>query len=326
MLRKRIGIVYFVYINPLKNYRKFILGQLNDVKRSGILTEAELHLVVSNPKADENAENFIKNLPYECASIEIYHENTYEYHGIHRIYTLALKDEYDYLIYFHTKGMSYKNKYLLPIFNIRCIREKLLTLYTFRRYRQTLSFLDAHPHIVRAGFAPMRPDLSEVGTCDDGTFDIGAGHDFLWYNFFWVRSEFVRLLEEPTLEDNRFYYESWLCNLKKAESIISNPFYIQDGLDLPSDEVKGSPQNLTIGHFHSKEEAVYNCFFKDYPDNLKQRGPFIRQHDLYMHTCYSTFSQKVNNYTENEVVELLKKLRRIYKYGFLWAYFYFNNM
>ena len=46
---KRIAVVYFAYINKDKNWKRIISSQLADLKRSGILSEADLFIEVSDP-------------------------------------------------------------------------------------------------------------------------------------------------------------------------------------------------------------------------------------------------------------------------------------
>ena len=40
--KNRIGIVYFIYINSKKDYKKVIKDQLKDVESSGILNDADI--------------------------------------------------------------------------------------------------------------------------------------------------------------------------------------------------------------------------------------------------------------------------------------------
>lgn len=61
----RIGIVYFVYINPKKDWRALIRGQLADVAATGILNEAELYLEVSDVHSTAGLEEFLRSLPYK---------------------------------------------------------------------------------------------------------------------------------------------------------------------------------------------------------------------------------------------------------------------
>ena len=47
IVKKRVGIVFFIYINSKKNYKKIIKAQLNDLILSGVLTVADLHVVIN---------------------------------------------------------------------------------------------------------------------------------------------------------------------------------------------------------------------------------------------------------------------------------------
>lgn len=196
-MTKRIGIVYFVYINPKKDWKKIISGQLNDMKNSGILDEADVYIEVNNSNAASDVKEFFSLLDYSIKNVEYHQDNTFEYYGIHKLWSLSHEDKYEYLIYLHTKGMSYRNKF----FNLvkgRNIRELILTYYTFKDYKHTLSVLDSNQEIIRAGIMPR---------CDDDSFyKTGC---FIWFNFYWIRSSYVKTLEEPVITDDRYYYEAW---------------------------------------------------------------------------------------------------------------------
>ena len=45
--KNRIGIVYFIYINSKKDYKKVIKDQLKDVVSSGVLNDADIYLEVN---------------------------------------------------------------------------------------------------------------------------------------------------------------------------------------------------------------------------------------------------------------------------------------
>ena len=196
-MNKRIGIVYFAYINPNKNWKKIILGQLNDIRLSGILKDADLYIEVNNSNACDDVKEFFNNLNICQASVCFHQDNTFEYHGIHKVWNLANSNKYQYLIYLHTKGMSYK-KSLFGLNNGRNLREVILTYYTFCDYKETLRVFDNEPELIRAGFMPK---------CDDSSSDVTGC--IIWFNFYWIRASYAKTLEEPVVTDNRFYYEGW---------------------------------------------------------------------------------------------------------------------
>ena len=187
-MNKRIGIVYFAYINPNKNWKKIILGQLNDIRLSGILKDADLYIEVNNSNACDDVKEFFNNLNICQASVCFHQDNTFEYHGIHKVWNLANSNKYQYLIYLHTKGMSYK----------KSLFEVILTYYTFCDYKETLRVFDNEPELIRAGFMPK---------CDDSSSDVTGC--IIWFNFYWIRASYAKTLEEPVVTDNRFYYEGW---------------------------------------------------------------------------------------------------------------------
>ena len=105
-----INIVYFTYINPNKNYKDIIQGQLNDIVVSGIGINSKLFIVISCefPELINEVENIITqkllntNVNYE---LTIEPKNIYEYYGIKKVYDLAKADPDKYYIYLHGKGM-----------------------------------------------------------------------------------------------------------------------------------------------------------------------------------------------------------------------------
>lgn len=204
-MSKRIGVVYFVYINPSKNWKKLILGQLTDFKNTGILNDAFLHVCVSNPQNTQGVSDFFENLDIDIYDIEYNIENCYEYYGLHKVWELAQSDKYDFLAYFHTKGMSYRNLFNFGFGNGRNIREIILTYLTFKKYKYTLEIFDNHMNIQKIGAFPKKDDdSSNISGC------------FIWFNFFWLRSSYAKTLEEPQKTDNRFYYENW-CSKDNGE-------------------------------------------------------------------------------------------------------------
>lgn len=105
---KRIAVVYFAYINKDKNWKRIISSQLADLKRSGILSDADLFIEVSDPNNLNSVHCYFDNLKLYC-KVAYHSKNTFEYYGLHKVWELSKFDSnYDYVAYFHTKGMSYK--------------------------------------------------------------------------------------------------------------------------------------------------------------------------------------------------------------------------
>lgn len=196
MKKIRTAIVFFAYINPKKNWKRIISGQLADLKQSGALDESDLYIEVSDTSSLQDTHNFFSTLPYRIKEFTLHNENTFEYYGIHKIWEIANSNIYDYIAYFHTKGMSYKKRTVLG--SGRIAREIVLTYLTFSGFKQAIDIFDKDSQVVRIGAFPKRDDdSSDVSGC------------FIWFNFFYIRSSYAKTLKEPVITDNRFYYENW---------------------------------------------------------------------------------------------------------------------
>ncbi|MGN1280826.1 MAG: hypothetical protein ACI4UM_02830 [Succinivibrio sp.] len=196
MIKIRTAIVFFAYINRDKNWKKIIKGQLSDLKLSGVLDNSDLFIEVSDSSALADTHEFFASLPYRIKNLSVHNKNTYEYYGLHKVWEIANTDRYDYIAYFHTKGMSYKKRFTLG--SGRIAREIVLTYLTFKNSARTLEVFDRNEQVVRIGAFPKKDDdSSDVSGC------------FIWFNFFWIRASYAKTLEEPVITDNRFYYENW---------------------------------------------------------------------------------------------------------------------
>lgn len=204
--KNRIGIVYFIYINSKKDYKKVIKDQLKDVVSSGVLNDADIYLEV-NISDDVNCkgslDQFFNSLGITFSNIHYTKENYFEYEGLSRIHTLAEENKYDFLCYFHTKGMSYKKK---GLFN-RSPREIVLTFLNFHNYKHTVKIFDSNKEIGKAGPFPCLNENTKVSD------------QWSWFNFFWARSDYVRNLEAPQKTTDRYYYESWISRASKTPSL-----------------------------------------------------------------------------------------------------------
>lgn len=207
MKNKRIGIVYFAYINHKKNWKKIIHSQLADIKRSGVLDEASLYIEVSDTEDSSEVKDFFKNLDIPHEHVEFHNENAYEYYGIHKVWELALNNSHELLVYLHTKGMSYRQKFsFMGLKSGRSPREIVLTYLTFKNYKNTLKLFDDNSKLMKIGAFPKREyEPNDKKGC------------FMWFNFFWIRASYVRELSEPIKTDDRFYYEYW-CTKNEGET------------------------------------------------------------------------------------------------------------
>lgn len=215
IVNKRVAIVYFAYINASKDYKKLIREQISDVESSGVLSVADIFVEVNisddiNCKA--SLDNFFFSLNIDFKNIHYTKENSFEYEGISKLYDLALSQAYDYLCYFHTKGMSYKKN---SLFN-RSPREIVLTYLNFCDYKRIIEVFDSNEEISK--IAPF-PGFDEEGDIPN---------KWCWFNFFWIKSSFASKLDKPIKTSDRFYYESWINTLSSRNlcySLYSKQIY-----------------------------------------------------------------------------------------------------
>lgn len=191
----KINVVYYVFLNP-EAWKEIVSEQLNLLKSSGLYDESnKIHIVANGNKKEFNELKSILKNDYSKIQISDFTENnTFEYLGFKEIYLMA-KEKDSLILYFHTKGVtSKKNK-------IRTILEK----YTILNYNE---YVDEFK---------KNKDL-DVGCL------IPHEEGFAYFNFFWVRSDYInKFCYEPKILKNRFYWETWIGN-KNCKKINVNKF------------------------------------------------------------------------------------------------------
>lgn len=200
---KNINIIYFIWINPNKNFEEIISGQLNDMINSGILKYSKLYLEICCEYENiyNNITTMIKNILKDYYyEINFHNENRYEYYGIKKLYDLATLEPNKYYLYLHSKGMfNYNN------IHKRHIYEKTLTKGTVYQYEKVIKIFEENKNISKIGLFPS----------------IHHDQNFVWLNFFWSRGSYLNTCENPIITDDRFYYERWSGTGEK-ESLMYN--------------------------------------------------------------------------------------------------------
>lgn len=194
--KKQTAIVYYVYINPNKDWRRLVLEQIDDVKNTHVLDVADLYIVVSNPDNVKDVDGFFEKLKGIYKEIKFYAENKFEYWGLLCVWHLAQENaNYKYLAYFHTKGMTHPDQQRVKI-------EEVLTNTTFQPWQSLVRIFQTNQQVNKIGLFPARK-LNAQGNIIRG--------GWIWYNFWWARAEYIRSLEPPKINPkHRYYYEEWL--------------------------------------------------------------------------------------------------------------------
>jgi hypothetical protein len=202
-------IIYFVSINPKRNWKSIISGQLNDLCNISILKNSHFIIVLTcenNKNLLSESFNFICNILSNKEGVSFvidkYEDNKFEYHGIKVLYNYSIDNPDSIFLYIHSKGM-----YNVDNLNERSRTEKALTIETCTNWQGILNIFNAHTNIMRIGLFPDKNGI-------------------VWYNFFFARGSYLKTCENPIITDNRYYYENWLStgkiNDNDSYSLFSN--------------------------------------------------------------------------------------------------------
>jgi FkbM family methyltransferase len=184
---KNIIIVYYVFINPKRDWKKIIKGQIGDLLISGLLAKSKVfvHITDTTCKYIPECVLFINKL-IENVEFRSNNTNEFEYPGFKWLYELAQEYPDSAMLYLHTKGMVYHHK------NERNMCEKTILRYTIDNWEKTMEVFDNNKIVNKIGVYP-------------------SAEGWLWFNFFWVRSDYLQNSNPPEYTpDNRYYYESYI--------------------------------------------------------------------------------------------------------------------
>lgn len=192
--KKKINIVYFinVHIAPIL-YKNLLITQLTSLRQSGLLNQDDtcLYIEVCTQSPSE-FNDIIKSLNLPGKVVITFHlENNHEYYGIHKVWELR-NCENSYILYFHSKGIT-----RLEVNGRDSVEAYLLNPHVIIDWRRNIRILNLFDSVQKLGICTNR---------------------FVWYNFFWVKPEYLNLLEEPIQTNNRYYYEDWLSRIPRSPS------------------------------------------------------------------------------------------------------------
>jgi hypothetical protein len=144
-------------------------------------------------------------------------ENNHEYFGIRRVWTQSQPHAFNarFLLYFHSKGITHHK-------------------FTAQEPRDPWG-----KHLFDTVITPWEKVL-DLFHHNRGIDKIGYSYSpegFIWYNFWWVRSTYVRRLEEPVVTADRYYYERYLALLPRRKG--GNLLFSNDHYFLNSTNCKG---------------------------------------------------------------------------------------
>lgn len=239
--KKKINIVYFinVYVSPIF-YKNLIIWQFSDLRKSGILDEEDTCLYIEAcTNMPQEFSDLIKslNLPNKIV-ITFHSENNHEYYGIRRVWELRDSED-SYILYFHSKGIT-----RLAIKGRDNIETELLNPTVIIEWRRNLRILNIFDSVYKVGLCTNR---------------------YVWYNFFWVKPEYLNNLEEPIITTDRYYYEDWLARIPRVRDVV--PETLESSLDVNLESDSNLVSTLETPLEYNEKNYIFNeydCFNLNY--------------------------------------------------------------
>jgi len=198
-ITEEIIIVYYIYINPNKDWKSIISGQIDDLKSVQLFEFAKVFCVICTPNTELFEECVLLINQTSNATTVNTHVNTnnFEYPGIKKLHELGNSYPDKLFFYMHSKGMVFHGT------NGRVYQEMLLLKNSIKYWKYVLNIFKIHQFIDKAGLFPDHTGI-------------------IWYNFFWIRGSFLKDLEPPIISDNRYYYEhSYIKNNNDQNNCFS---------------------------------------------------------------------------------------------------------
>jgi hypothetical protein len=201
-MKLKIKIIYFAFLQG-DHWEEVICEQMNSLKSLPLYEEAEeiLMSVVCNDEQLKRLKQHIWAKWKKVKIVSFQKQNSYEYPGIKSLWDTAKNSEDCVILYFHTKGISETSKK-----RGGGKFRKILFDGTIKNYQVYLNEFRKKPTLDSAMMFPSE-------------------NYFAWYNFFWIRSSYVKnYLPEPQITKDRYYWERWIGNehsSKKNPSVYS---------------------------------------------------------------------------------------------------------
>jgi hypothetical protein len=179
----KIVIVYFFYVSNSSNWRAILSGQLLQLKGTGLLPEADLHIHITDTLGYFDEIRTIINRITPDANINRSATNEFEYPAMKLIYDLAHENDDRTFLYFHSKGMTHN-------LHSRSLEEITIFTETFENWRRNLQLMN-------------KKNADKMGL-----FTGEAG--WIWYNFWFAKGSHISSLPMPQQSPNRYIYEEWV--------------------------------------------------------------------------------------------------------------------
>jgi hypothetical protein len=199
----KIKIVYFAYLTG-DNWQDVICEQMNSLKGTSLYEMAD-EILISVVCDEDKLKRLKQHIWAKWKKIKIHSIekiNQYEFPGLRSVWEVSQNCDDCVILYFHTKGMS-QVSHKRGGSDIR----KILFKLTIQNYETYLNEFKKNPKL----------DIGMV---------FPSEHGFAWYNFFWIRSSYVKnFLPKPEYTSHRYYWEHWIgSEHSKKNPVTFSPF------------------------------------------------------------------------------------------------------
>lgn len=187
MSKMKIKIVFYLFLVPTK-WQSFLHDHLNRLKALDLYDTTRIYVVATGDSTElECLSDLLQEQYPEVIEQNFQSTNQFEFPGIKTVYEIAEDDDQTLILYFHTKGITSGQSRI----------SDLMTKYTIDNFKMYIEAFKSNKAL-------------EVGCVIPSTFG------FAYFNFFWVRSSYVRnYLNKPIvspdfMRNDRFSWEMWL--------------------------------------------------------------------------------------------------------------------
>jgi hypothetical protein len=255
-----IKIVYFTYLVPNK-WEPIVLEQLEALYNvTSLYEQASIYISVTDDSASQNEFNKLRNIiasKYnKIQFINVFSKNVYEYPGLKSVYELSSDNDNEYILYFHSKGMTSNQDH----------ERQILFNYTIQNYKKYLDEMENNKEI----------DIASLIPCVKG---------FGYYNFFWARSSYInKYCSKPEylpsyIQHERYTWEIWIGNNYSRKNFIKtySPYFKYNGVEqhlqamclmnLFKNNQFDTIEKLSNTHVFSSIMKLHRIKIKDFIDN-----------------------------------------------------------
>ena len=209
-----IKIVYFTYLVPNK-WEPIVLEQLEALYNiTSLYEKASIYISLTDESESQHEfkklRNIISSKYNKIQFINVFSKNVYEYPGLKSVYEVSTDNDSEYILYFHSKGMTSNQD----------LERGILFNYTIQNYQKYLDEMENNKEI----------DIASLIPCVKG---------FGYYNFFWARSSYInKYCSKPEyspsyIQHERYTWEIWIGNNYSRKNFIKtySPYFKYNGVE-----------------------------------------------------------------------------------------------